>query len=572
MPHQSPLPVPPSTFRVARRFLALLVRLSGRRALVLVLGLTFAASLAEGVGLLLLVPMMNMAGIDGTNGSPPPHGKLAFALGLYLLLVTAAAGLVAIRGIVSSEQRNRFLDRLRVDLHTALLGISWPAFQTLRTTDVKHIVIGETGRLGTCHDALLNLIVVAFTVPVLLIAALLLSPLLTLMTLLVAGLALFLMRRIGRSGFGIGVRLGQASRDMMADLTDDLAGFRLIKGFGAEPARQGNLRQRFTAVRQLQSQHVRIQALEQAALTVTAALVAALAVLVAVAVLDLPLAAALAVILAFARLAQRGLGGMRVWRQLQGGLPALLAYEEMMNRLQAGAELTGGAAPDLAPLGKILEFRSVGLRMADGRTALDNMDLALPFGALLAVTGPSGAGKSSLADLAAGLAYPTAGILCVDGMELTPALLPAWRRQVAMVPQDPFLFHDTVRANLLLAAPAADEASLWAALEDAAAADFVRNLPRGLDTIVGDRGGSVSGGERQRLAIARALLRQPRLLILDEATSALDAASEALVLRVLEGLRGRITILAVTHRDSTRRVADLVLELAEGRRLSLGPP
>ncbi len=553
----------------ARYFLSLMIRRTDRRRLAMVLGLTLAGSVAEGAGLLLLVPVLDMIGVNG--GAPPAARPLLLGLGLYLLLVILGAAVVGVRNVVSDGQRNVFVDRLRADLHAALLHVSWPVFQSLRSTDVKQIMTGEVGRLANCYNAVVNLAVTLLTLPALLLAALLISPSLTLATLVVSLLALLLLRHIGKSGFDIGRHLGRAHQDMMADLTDDLAGLRIIRTFGAEAVRQDNLARRFADLRRLQARHTRIQAYEQAALLIVAATLAAAAVIVSTLWLHQDLGSALAVILAFARLAQRGLGGLRVWRQLENGLPAVLQYQAMLTRLRAGAEpaIIGEALPVFS---RTLSFRGVGLRTADGRQALDGVDFDLPFGALLAITGPSGAGKSTLADLAAGLTAPSSGSLSVDGVELTPGLRPTWRRQVAVVPQDPFLFHDTIRANLLLAAPDAGEAELWAALEEAAAADFVRGLPQGLDTVVGDRGSAVSGGERQRLARARALLRQPRLLILDEATSALDAGSESLVLQALDRLRHRTTILAVTHRDQTRRAADQVLELDAGRVAGSGPP
>ncbi|MFY8094283.1 MAG: ABC transporter ATP-binding protein [Niveispirillum sp.] len=559
------------SLQAARRFVALLLSHGGGQGtLAGILGLTLATSLAEGAGLLLLVPILDLIGIGG-EAAPEP-ARLMAGLGLYLLLVTLAALLVAMRSVAASDQRRVFVDRLRGDLHRALLRTSWPRFQAQRASDVSQIIITEVERLGNCYTHTIELAVTLVTVPTLLVASFILSPALTGLTLAISGLGLLVLHRLSRSGFSIGTRLGIAHRAMHADLTDDLAGFRAIKSFGSETVRRRNLESRFADVRHLQHRQVRIQALEKAILTVTAALAAATAILVAITWLDQPLSAAMAVILAFARLAQKGMGSLRTWRLLESNLPAIVSYDTLLDQLQAGQEQASETVPDLPPMKQALSFQGVGLRTPDGRVALHGIDLDLPFGTLLAVIGPSGAGKSTLADLAAGLAHPTTGRLLLDGMELTPDLLPAWRRQLAVVPQDPFLFHDTVRANLLVAAPDADEPALWTALEEAVAADFVRALPQGLDTVVGERGSAVSGGERQRLAIARALLRRPRLLILDEATSALDAGSEMLVLQTLDRLRGQITILAVTHRDQTRRAAGLVLELEAGRVKTLSGP
>ena len=179
--------------------------------------------------------------------------------------------------------------------------------------------------------------------------------------------------------------------------------------------------------------------------------------------------------------------------------------------------------------------------------------------------GTSGIGKTTLTDLITGLVWPSSGRVCVDGVPLAELDLGAWRRQVGYVPQDLPMLHDTVRRNVTLGDASLDDAAVEAALRLAGAWEFVRALPGGLDASVGERGALVSGGQRQRISIARALVHQPRLLIFDEATAALDAESEAAVWQTIASLRGRTTVVAISHHPGLAGVADLVYRLADGR-------
>jgi ATP-binding cassette subfamily C protein len=188
----------------------------------------------------------------------------------------------------------------------------------------------------------------------------------------------------------------------------------------------------------------------------------------------------------------------------------------------------------------------------------------VPVGEVVALVGPSGAGKSTIADLMTGLLTPDSGRVTVDGVVLDETRARAWREQVGYVSQDTYLFHDTVRANLMWARPGASEAEVREALGLAAAEQFVDALAAGLDTVIGERGASISHGERQRLALARALLRHPRLLILDEATNSLDAHNEQRILDTIERLRGGLTIVMIAHRIAAVRRADRIYVVERG--------
>ena len=202
--------------------------------------------------------------------------------------------------------------------------------------------------------------------------------------------------------------------------------------------------------------------------------------------------------------------------------------------------------------------------------ALDRVTIDMPSGRTTAIVGASGAGKSTLADLVMGLLTPSSGAVTIGGRPLDAGSVAAWRRSVGYVAQDGFLLHDTIRNNLRWARPSATDAEMWNALDQASARMFVEAHPDGLDAVVGDRGIRLSGGERQRLVLARALIVHPSVLILDEATSALDALNEAAILTTIGSLKGRLTIVLITHRIAATRSADLVYVLDGGRVVERG--
>jgi len=229
--------------------------------------------------------------------------------------------------------------------------------------------------------------------------------------------------------------------------------------------------------------------------------------------------------------------------------------------------------PDAVALSRLrgeLALESVGFAYRPGRPVLSDVSFTASPGETVAIVGPSGSGKTTLVALLQRLHPPTSGRVLLDGHDLATLALDSVRRHLAMVPQDAFLFNDTIAANIAYARPDATREEIEEAARLANAHEFIRMMPERYDTMVGERGSRLSGGQRQRVAIARALLQRPALLLLDEPTSALDARSEALVTEALDRLRAGRTTLVIAHRLRTVASADRIVVLREGRMAGVG--
>lgn len=216
------------------------------------------------------------------------------------------------------------------------------------------------------------------------------------------------------------------------------------------------------------------------------------------------------------------------------------------------------AAPDIA-------FENVSFRCDAGRGGLSDVNLELPAASLTALVGESGSGKTTLARLLAGLIRPEIGRITVNGSGLHLLDTKSWRASLAWVSQHPFFFKGTIRENLVLGRPAANEDDIRSALDAAAATEFISRLPGGIDTELGDRGAGLSGGELRRLALARAFLRNAVLVVLDEPTAGLDRENEQLIGEALERLARDRTVLVISHREETIRRASRIALLTSGR-------
>lgn len=253
---------------------------------------------------------------------------------------------------------------------------------------------------------------------------------------------------------------------------------------------------------------------------------------------------------------------------LQVARASLARVYELLDREPDITEHDEATTPP-EPAGAI-RLTGVSLTWPGGTRALDDVTMTVEPGQVIALVGPSGSGKSTLAALAARYLDPQQGTVSIDDLDVRLWKLRSLHRAVGLVPQETQLFHDTIAGNLRLARPDASDAELIEALEVTGLGEFISNLPEGMETVVGEQGLLISGGERQRLALARALLKAPRIHILDEATSALDPRTERRVLsRYFEAIRGR-TVILIAHRLTSVTNADRIFVLSDGRLVESG--
>jgi len=252
---------------------------------------------------------------------------------------------------------------------------------------------------------------------------------------------------------------------------------------------------------------------------------------------------------------------------------AVASLDRLEVVLLAPVEIADPAQPATIPGGRLrggVQFDAVSFAYVPGQPVLREVTVDIPPGTVCALVGPSGAGKSTFANLVPRFFEASSGAVRIDGIDVRDLRIADLRGHIAVVSQDPVLFNDSIRNNLLLGRPSATEAEVIAAAKDAFAHDFIVAEPEGYATTVGERGGRLSGGQRQRLALARAFLRNAPILILDEATSALDSESEAAVQQALQKLMVGKTVFIIAHRFSTIRAASVILVFEEGRIVARG--
>ena len=249
-------------------------------------------------------------------------------------------------------------------------------------------------------------------------------------------------------------------------------------------------------------------------------------------------------------------------------LPAIEQLDDLTHKAKAFEESLHGN--EFLDFKEHIKFKNIYFSYPDGTEALNNINISFAKNKRIAIVGPSGSGKTTIADMLMGLYEPSSGEILIDNNDISEFNINSYRNRIAYVPQEPFLFNDTIRNNMLWSMPSASDTQIWEALKTSYADNFIKDTENKLDTIVGDRGGRLSGGQRQRISLARAIVRNPCMLILDESTSSLDTESEKFIQDSIDQLSKKITIITIAHRLSTIKNADIVYVMDKGMIIESG--
>lgn len=532
-----------------------------------------ASAGTEGAGLMLLLPLLTLAGVFGKKGDESSMvGHVLAGLGLtwsiesalvvFVALVALQSWLALLRDRECHSLQLRFGDHLRQALYLSIAQSRWSFLAGRHSGELLNVLTSEVQRVGSGTFFMLRLFTVSLLTLAYIFVAFRLSAGLALLALGTGFLLWVLLRSTDRLSRQSGALLGEANRNLFTRAQDFLSAMKLIKIHGEEAGNVGRFNHAVDDVSRRFIEFQKGRTRVQMAYRVGGACALASLSYAALAMMALTPARLLVMVAIFARMLPQisEIAGGR--QQLLHMLPAFAAWRNLRDACRAHSDpLVSGR--DAVPLSQGVAFEQVCFSHPQSHHSLHVEHLFIPAMKTTAIVGVSGSGKTTLLDLLSGLLAPDGGAILVDGVPL--AQLSGWRRSIAYVPQETHIQNGTIRDNLVWGNAAVGDDEFERALAQAALADLMRRLPRGLDTEVGERGVKLSGGEKQRLALARALLRHPRLLILDEATSALDADNHRLVLDTIRALHGSVTVLVVTHRhEELAGLIDGVVRVEDG--------
>jgi ABC-type multidrug transport system fused ATPase/permease subunit len=548
-----------------------------------ILALMLIAGISESIGLALFVPVIEiMNGKDPIANMPIPwlmdaveswglSLSFPFMLVSVAVLIIGAFALTYLQSVMLKRSQHQFVKEVRDRLFHALMGSEWHHLSTRVQGDVVNNLLVESQRYAQCLAFEVQSAAVLILIGAYLTMGGILSPEMLLIVFVIGiGVVVAVMPLMKLSKL-YGLQTHDANKEFTFLLSEVFRGLKLIRVTGAEQ----HVEERFEESNEdLRRIYFNVERNSQLINFVVQSLpvIGLIAVIgVAFTVFSVPTSIILVFLVIVSRLAPRLAQLQQLMSQYHVRSPTIPAIEIMTGEAEASPDRPVSEKKIFESLagGIVLENVSYSFPGSEEQT-LEGISLQVQKGDTIALVGGSGAGKSTLVDMLVALRQPTKGTILVDGTPLSDLDAQSWRHRIGYVTQEITLFNDTLRNNLTFARDRIDDDALWQILKTAHLESVVRDMPDGLDTILGENGTRLSGGQRQRLALARALISKPDILLLDEATSALDPEVEHAITDSLVEVARNMTVVIVSHRLSTVRNAKIIYVMDRGRIIEQG--
>ena len=555
-----------------------------RSSAITLIALLFS-NLAEGIGLSALLPLLNMVvnqsektgtpadstPLESQNefertvleqldaiGLDPSIGLLLFVI---VLAITFKSSLLLVANRYIGYTAAQIATDLRLDMLRKMLSSRWEYYLHQPIGRFTNGLATESSRAAKAFISGTTLIATLIQAIIYTTVALLVSWTATIGALAIGAVILGMLHFLVRMARKAGKNQTKLLFSLITRLTDTMQSIKPLKAMARENLVDTVLEAETAKLNRALQKQVLSSAIMESAQELIFVITIALGMFFALVHWNIPFTTVMVLVILLGRALNQMGSVQKHYQKLMINESAYWSLQKTITQAEQAREDLDGGIP--AQLNTGIRLSNVSFAYNE-RRILNNLSLEIPSGSLTTIIGPSGSGKTTLIDIIIALLRPQHGEVFLDDTPMVNIDKRDWRQKIGYVPQENLLLHDTVLHNVTLGDPTLDESDAEYALRASGAWDFVSAMPEGMSSTAGERGTKLSGGQRQRIMIARALAHRPKLLILDEATSALDPASEAAICETLQKLRGKLTILAISHQTALVDSADRVYKLENG--------
>lgn len=548
-----------------------------------IVALSVVTALLEGIGISFILPIFQLA---GESGNPTQVGgllqlfvsiyrffgipfTLGYLVGGVCLIITVRYTTSFIVGWLRAAIEAQYVRYLQIEIFSNTLRADIAYFDQEGSDEILNAIVTQTEYAGRVIQVLVRLIEQSILSAIYLSVAFVIAPRLTVLAMAFFGIVTLTFRKGLTGGYSIGSQVADANEQIQEAAQEGTQGIRDIKLFGMSPEIFSGFKDSADKFAKMYTILQRNQQAIQNFYELAVALTLFILIYIALTFMSISLGALGVFLFAIFRLGPKMSSLNQMAYNMAGDLPHLVRTQKFVEELKQNAEKEAGSTDVPKDIDKIaFEKVSFSYKGTDG--TLRNITFAISSQEFVAFVGPSGAGKSTIAALLARLYAPDSGQITANGTPISEFNIKEWRSRVSVVRQRPYIFNDTLQANVTIGKREASNEEIARICEIARVDEFVNELPEGYETVLGDDGVKLSGGQRQRVAIARALISDADILILDEATSDLDSALEREIHTNIEGMDRDYAILVIAHRLSTITNADTIYTLSNGEIVQRG--